>query len=88
MYFKEKNYEGAETYLKRSCVLWLEAKAPNKVTNKYEESDRLFAFDLLGSLYARRGDHDKALKIYTELLKLEPNPAIVKKVLKIKREEK
>ena len=88
LYFKEKNYEDAAMYLERSCSLWAEAKAPNTVTNKYEESDRFFVFDLLASLYARQGDYSKALKIYTELLKFGPNPVILNKASKLKREQK
>ena len=84
LYSKEGNYEEATTLLEHACRLWLEDKGVNAVTNSYEESDRLFAFDLLASLYVRQGDHDKALDIYRELLKFGPNPAILEKVSKIK----
>lgn len=85
LYFKKKNYENAAMYLGRACYLWSGAKAPNVVINTYEESDRLFAFDLLASLYIKKGDYDKALKIYTELLKFGPNPAILDKVKKLQK---
>ena len=88
LYAKEGNYEKAAIYLERSCSLWLEGKGVNAVTNSYEESDRLFAFDLLASLYVRQGKDDKALDIYRELLKFGPNPAILEKVSKIKAEFK
>ena len=84
LYSKENDYEKATSYLERSCSLWLEARGVNIVSNSYEESDRLFAFDLLASLYMRKGNYDKALKIYTELLKFGPNPAILDKVSHIK----
>lgn len=84
LYSKENNYEKAVEYLEGSCSLWLEARGANAVTNSYEDSDRLFAFDLLASLYMRKGNNDKALKIYTELLKFGPNPAILDKVSQIK----
>ena len=88
LYFKEKNYEDAAAYLARACALWIEAKGPNIVANKYQDSDRLYTFDLLASLYTRKGDYGKALDIYTELLKFGPNPAILEKASKLKRERK
>ncbi len=84
LYYRQNNHEKAAAYLERSCLLWNEAKGPNVVTNRYSESDRLFAFDLLASLYIRQGNYDKALNIYTELLKFGPNPAILEKISKIK----
>ena len=37
--------------------------------NAYSDSDRLFAFDLLASLYIRKGDSGKAVNTYKEFLK-------------------
>ncbi|MDD5136608.1 MAG: tetratricopeptide repeat protein [Candidatus Omnitrophica bacterium] len=88
LYFKEGNDEKAVTYLERACRLWREGRDTNAASNKYEESDKLFAFDLLGSLYARRKEYSKALDIYTELLKFGPNPVIVEKVKKLENEAK
>ena len=83
LYFKENNYEDAEMYLERSCWLWVEAKGTNRVTNKYEERDRLFAFELLADIYLKRGENKKALQLYQELLKFGPNPAVEGKLKKI-----
>jgi len=81
---KNGNDKKALASLERACRLWSEAKGVNVVTNSYEESDRLFAFDLLASLYIRQGKNVKALDTYRDLLKFRPNPAILDKVSKIK----
>ena len=83
LYFKEKNYEKAAMYLEHSCRLWLEAKSANRVTNKYEENDRLFAFSLLADIYSKREENKKALQLYQELLKFGPNPVAEQKIKRI-----
>lgn len=88
LYSRQNNYEDAAMYMEHSCRLWLEAKDENVVTNRYMESDRLFAFDLLASLYIRKGNYGKALDIYTEFLKFGPNPDILAKIERIKQEKK
>jgi len=85
IYMKEGDEADALVCLERSRRLWLEGKGANKAMNKYEESDRLFAFDLLASLYARKADYAKALEIYTELLKFGPNPGISTKIETLKK---
>lgn len=83
LYFRENNYEDAAMYLERSCRLWLEARGVNTVSNSYMDSDRLFAFDLLATLYARKGDYKKALQLYQELLKFGSTPAVLQKIKEI-----
>ena len=86
VYIKENNYEEAKSFLERSCKLWSEAKGVNAVSDSYAESDRLFAFDLLASLYAKKGEYAKALDICREFLKFGANPAILDKVEKLKND--
>ncbi|MDO8525497.1 MAG: tetratricopeptide repeat protein [Candidatus Omnitrophota bacterium] len=83
-YMKENNYEEAENFLERSRRLWSGAKGVNVVSNSYAESDRLFTFDLLASLYAKKGEYEKALNICGEFLKFGPNPVILDKAEKLK----
>jgi tetratricopeptide (TPR) repeat protein len=82
-YLKEGDDEKAMAYLSSACALWIEAKGMNAVSNKYEESDRLFAFDLLADMYTKKGAHKKALQLYRELLKFGANAAISQKITDI-----
>jgi pentatricopeptide repeat protein len=83
LYFKRGRNDEAVSYLERACRLWKEARGINAVSNKYEESDRLFAFDLLANIYLKDGDREKALQLYKELLKFGTNNAVLKNIEKI-----
>ena len=53
------------------------------MSNRYEESDRLFAFDLLADMYLKKGENKKALQLYKELLKFGANAAVSRKIAAI-----
>jgi len=82
-YFKANDPAKAMDYLSRAHALWKEAKGINAVSTPYEESDRFLAFDLLGDIYLKKGDNEKALQLYTELLKFGANPKISQKIAQI-----
>lgn len=83
LYFREGDYDDAAIYLERARRLWLEGRGVNVASNSYMDSDRIFAFDLLASLYTRKGDYKKALQLYRELLKFGSTPAILQKIKEI-----
>jgi tetratricopeptide (TPR) repeat protein len=82
-YYKKNDYKNAAMYLERACKLWVGAKGINIVTSSYEESDRLFSFDLLAEMYSKKGEREKALQLYKELLKFGTNPVVLQKMKKI-----
>ena len=88
LYFKKENYEDAKSYLERACQLWIEAKGPNVAVTRYSDSDRMFAFDLLASIYTKEKNYGRAMDIYTELLKFGQNPVILEKVKKLQMDMK
>ena len=84
LYYRNNRYENAIFYLERSRVLWLKAAPPNLVTNQYMESDRLETFDLLGNLYEKQGQYEKALEAYSQLLNFGQFPAVKEKIIRLK----
>lgn len=79
-----KMAEDAVSYLERARELWLKGTAPNKVTNQYMESDRMLTFELLGYLYENEGQYEKAIEVYTELMRFWKNPQLEEKIIKLK----
>jgi len=84
LYFRAGKSEEAIFYLERARELWLKAKPPNIVTNQYMESDRFETFDLLGHLYEKSGQNEKALGVYSELLNFWQKPALEEKIIRLK----
>ncbi len=84
IYQRNNRYEDAISYLERSRVLWLKAAPPNLITNQYMESDRLETFDLLGHLYEKQGQYEKALEAYSQLLNFGRIPAVEKNIIRLK----
>ena len=84
LYYRNNRYENAVSCLERSRVLWLKAAPPNLITNQYMESDRLETFDLLGDLYEKQGQYEKALEAYSQLLNFGQFPAVEEKIIRLK----
>jgi tetratricopeptide (TPR) repeat protein len=84
LYYRDNRYEDAVSYLEKARILWLMAGPPNEITNQYIESDRLITFDLLGYLYEREGQYNKAIEIYSESLKFLDAPIIRERIIKLK----
>lgn len=82
-YYKKSDYKNAAMYLERACKLWIGAKGINIVTSSYEESDRLFTFELLAEMYSKKAEREKALQLYKELLKFGTNPVVLQKIKKL-----
>lgn len=84
IYNIDNKYEDAILCLERARALWLKGAPPNSITNKYIESDRMIAFELLGHIYEKTGQYEKAVKVYSELLGFWESPAIEEKIIKLK----
>ena len=84
LYYRNNRYENALSCLERSRALWLKAAPPNLITNQYMESDRLETFDLLGDLYEKQGQYEKALEAYSQLLNFGQFPAVEEKIIRLK----
>ncbi len=48
------------------------------------ENDRLEAFDLLGYLYEKQGQYEKALEVYSQLLNFGRFPKVEEKIIRLK----
>ncbi|MFA6321057.1 MAG: hypothetical protein WCY36_04280 [Candidatus Omnitrophota bacterium] len=83
LYSKKGDHKNTVIYLERACKLWIDAKGINAITNPYEESDRVFAFDVLADRYVKNGEREKALQLYKELLKFGTNPVVLQKIKKL-----
>ena len=83
VYYRRNEFDEARSYLARACQLWLEGKPPNVPSNQYMTGDRFLAFDLLGSLYERKGFYEDAIKIYDMIYRIDKNPAIFEKIKRV-----
>ena len=80
-YYKKSISGEALLYLERARRLWLEGKYPNDVSERpYMDSDRDLTFELLGDIYEKTGEYQKALQIYEELSKFAQYPRIGQKI--------
>jgi len=84
LYYRNNRYDDAISYMERSRVLWLKAAPPNLITNQYMESERLETFDLLGHLYEKQEQYEKALEAYSQLLNFGKLPAVEEKIIRLK----
>lgn len=82
--FRIGKSQEAVSYLEQARSLWLKGSPPNVITNEYIENDRRIAFDVLGYLYETSGQYEKAVETYSELLCFWQNPALEKKIIKLK----
>ena len=74
----------AERYLEKARTLWIEGQFPNNAADKYSQSDRYFALDLLGDIYEKGKRYTEALKIYQEVYDIQPANAIIEKINRVK----
>ena len=84
IYFHDKKTKEAILYLERARGLWLKEKGPNAATNQYAESDRMLTFNLLGYLYEKEGQYEKALEVYQELSGFWKSSVLEEKIIKLK----
>ena len=80
-YYERNISDKALLYLERARRLWLEGKYPNDVSGRsYMDSDRALTFELLGNIYEKMREYQKALQIYEELSNFAQYPNLVKKI--------
>lgn len=84
LYYRNNRYDDAISCLEQSRVLWLKTMPPNLITNQYMESDRLETFDLLGDLYEKQKQYEKALKVYDQLLAFGRFSIVEEKIIRLK----
>lgn len=84
LYYRGNKFDEAVFSLEQARALWLKLKPPNIITNQYMESDRLNTFDILGSLYEKKGQYEKALEVYGQALNFGERPVIKEKIIRLK----
>lgn len=82
LYYLENKFDPAIGYLERARALWKEGRLPNIVSgdDKYKETDRFTTYNLLGDIYEKKNDYEKALAVYKELDAMEQFPLISEKI--------
>ena len=84
LYLGMNRVDDAEIYLEKARQLWNEAKVPNIANDKYSQSDRFAAFELLADIHAKRREYKKAAIIYGELFYLDHNKRALEQLLEMK----
>jgi len=84
LYFKMNRQDDAARYLERARGLWIEGQFPNDAGDRYAQSDRYFALDLLGSIYEKEHRYPEALKVYEEAYQLSPSKVILNKIERLR----